>query len=454
MNTRKFIRSKEGSVLVATLGLLIVISVLCATVMELVSQQYKLSKQTVGWNQAIYSAESGVDIAWNEMNKLTAINTNGTFMSGWTASGSTFTKTGTIQPLGGIDASGSYTVTVDTNVTVNGVSGGATITATGYNYGSFSATNINRTVEVQVTPVTGSTALSFAMLAKGLIDFNGNAATMDSFNSSTASGGIWSTTARRAHGSAATDGQLIDAAGLDIYGSLQTGPGGTVTTDTGFRLYQPSSPDTGTNTVSNGFRTTIGDARLPTGFTPTTTYTTISSATTINAVAGTTQVQVGSIALSGNNDKIIIQGPASGVAGTVQIYVTGDTSIKGNTSIEVQVDSHNTTAVPKVEIYAAGSVSMGGNSVDNATAKAGNLIIYGLPTCTSVTIGGTVAYTGVIYAPEAALKINGNSTVNGAVVADHITAVGTIDFHYDEALSGVTFSSGILNFQVASWKEK
>jgi len=444
----KSCRSIEGSVLIVTLGMVIILSVMVGSTLDLILQQQKLSKQTLAWNQAVYGAEAGVDIAWNELNRLTAINTNGTFMSGWTLSSGVYSKSGSIAPLTGIDGASKYSVTVQTNVTVNGTSGGAIIVAAASNFGSFSATNISRTIEVQLTPVTVGTALSFAMLAKGLIDFNGNAAVMDSFNSTTAVGGVWSTSNRRAHGSVGTNGQLIDAAGLDIYGSMQTGPGGAVTTDSGFRLFQPTSPDSGTNTISNGLKLTIADVQLPDGFSPSTTLGTVNSATTVTAAGtGTTkQVQMGSIDLNGNGKILTVSG-----SGTVQIYVTGTVALGGQSSITVSPDSAGSL---KVEMYVAGaSVDLSGNGVINSTSKAGDFVVFGLPTCTAVTINGTADYKGVIYAPQAALSLAGNARVDGAVVANTISAVGTVDFHYDEALSSMSFGAGILNFQIASWKE-
>lgn len=447
MKMIRHLSSKSGSVLLATLGLIVIIAVISASVLEIVSQQHRLSQQTVAWNQTVYSAEAAVDIGWNELNKLTAINTNGNFMSGWTVSGTTFSKTGTLSPLAGSDGISTYSVSVQTNVTVNGTAGGATITATGYKFGSYAATNINRTIEVQLTPVTTGTALTFAMLAKGLIDFNGNAAIMDSFNSTTAAGGVWSTTNRRAHGSAGTNGQLIDAAGLDIYGSLATGPGGSVSTDSGFRLYQPTGTDTGTNSISNGLRVSIADAQLPSGFSPTS-LGAVTAATTVTANgAGTTkQVSMSSIDLNGNGKVLTVSG-----SGTVQIYVSGNVSLGGQSSITILP---TTAGSLKVEMYVAGtSVDLNGNGVVNATSKPGDFIIYGLPTCTSVSINGTADFKGVIYAPQAALGLAGNARVDGAVVANTINAVGTVDFHYDEALSSLSFGAGVLNYTIASWKE-
>lgn len=448
MKTASRMNHQQGSVLIATLGLVIVISIIAGSVLELVTQQYTLSKQTVAWNQSIYTAEAGIDLGWNELNKLTGINTNGGFMSGWTQSGTTFTKTGTLTPLAGTDGTSSYTVSVQTNVTVNSVAGGAVITSTGNKYGSYNVTNISRSIEVKVTPVNAGVALSYAMLAKGLIDFNGNAAVMDSFNSSTAAGGVWSTTARRAHGSAGTNGQLIDAAGLDIYGSLATGPGGTVTTDSGFRMYQPGSGDSGTNTVSSSLKVSIPDAGLPSGFAATSNLGTINAATTITANgAGTTkQVQASAISLNGNGKVLTISG-----SGKVQLYVTGNIDLGGQSSITVSPTSAGSL---QVEIYVGGTtINLDGNGVINSTSKAADMLIFGLPTVTSVSINGTADFKGVIYAPSAALSLAGNARVDGAVVANTITAVGTVDFHYDEALNSITVGSTVLSYQLSSWRE-
>jgi len=75
----------------------------------------------------------------------------------------------------------------------------------------------------------------------------------------------------------------------------------------------------------------------------------------------------------------------------------------------------------------------------NDTGYAYSLQLFGLPTCTTVTLSGGNGFTGTIYAPEAACRINvnGNNTFNfqGACVANSMVVNGHFNFHYDRNLT-------------------
>ena len=51
---------------------------------------------------------------------------------------------------------------------------------------------------------------------------------------------------------------------------------------------------------------------------------------------------------------------------------------------------------------------MAGNSSGGASGnRAGNLIIFGMPAVTGITLSGNSSFVGAIYAPEAVLTLNG-----------------------------------------------
>lgn len=425
---KKFYRcADDAGALVTVLCFTIVMAAIAGSMLSIISQEYLLSKRSLAWQQAMSTAESGIELGWNEMNKLTAINTNGTFVSGWTSTGgNTWSVSNqTLTPLAGIEANSTFVVSLSTN---SPSAGYATISASGTMSSPIMSQTVTRNVQAVLQPVT---PFSFAMLAKGLIDFNGNSVTMDSWNSAN---GPYSTSLKRAHGSIGTNGSLIDAAGLDLYGSAQTGPGGVVTTDPGFNLYQPSSPDTGTNTVSDGLKVSIPDASVPSALSGLSSSGTLSTTSTIT---GPTDVKYSSIDLSGNKT-VTING-----SGTVRLYVTGDTSIGGSSQITL-------SSGVKVEIYAGGDIDGGGGGVVNNTGYSANLQIYGLPTCTSVNLHGSGNYTGALYAPSAAVTVAGNVTYTGSIVGNTITVPGGPSFHYDEALAT---TGNVLYYTLSSWRE-
>ena len=424
-------KSAGGSTLVTALCMVVVLAMVAGSVLSISSQEYRLSKRSHAWNQALFAAEGGIELGWNEMNKLTSINSNGTFMAGWSATGvNTWSITNqTMMPLAGIENASTYSITVTTN---SPAAGEGTLTAEGKQTSATFTDPAVRKVQVTIRP---NQPFSMAMLAKGLIDFNGNTAVVDSFNSTS---GDYSAGTARAHGNIGTNGQLIDAAGLDVSGSLKTGPGGQVTTQSGFNMYQPAPPDTGTNTTSDGLRVSIPNSKLPWTATGAIVPPTVAGKETLTA--GThVDVTIGTL-----NQDLVITG-----SGTVRIYVEGAVSLAGQDDITVTPSPPGSSL--KVEMYVRDAIDLSGNGVVNPSSKPTDFLLYGLPTCTSVQISGTADFKGAIYAPNATATLNGGARVDGSLVASTINAVGTIDFHYDEALATV---GPITSFSIATWKEQ
>ena len=68
----------------------------------------------------------------------------------------------------------------------------------------------------------------------------------------------------------------------------------------------------------------------------------------------------------------------------------------------------------------------------------------------SIDIKGNGVLSGIVYAPQGSVKINGNGDVMGSIVANDITLVGDATFHYDESLANF---GGNNPFRVSIWKE-
>ncbi|PYJ00228.1 MAG: hypothetical protein DME25_21215, partial [Verrucomicrobia bacterium] len=76
--------------------------------------------------------------------------------------------------------------------------------------------------------------------------------------------------------------------------------------------------------------------------------------------------------------------------------------------------------------------------------------IWGLPTCTSLTLNGGTKLVGVIYAPETNLKAAGGASIYGAIMCGSFTCSGTFDFHFDLATANAT----VINLlTLLSWDE-
>jgi hypothetical protein len=101
-----------------------------------------------------------------------------------------------------------------------------------------------------------------------------------------------------------------------------------------------------------------------------------------------------------------------------------------------------------------GNTSLAGNGVMNYTQDASKFMYYGLPSNTSISYTGNASFTGIIYAPQAALQLGGGGNtvydVVGAIMANTVSMNGHFNFHYDERLGRTQVQS---KFTAASWEE-
>lgn len=349
-------------------------------------------------------------------------------MSGWTFLGNnTWSLSNqTLIPLAGNEGNSTIaTVTVNTN----SPPGQATITSSGTMTSPVIAQSVTRNVQVMLRSVK---PFGYAVLARNMVDFNGNSATVDSWNSTDT--GDYNTSNRRAHGNVATDGLVIDTGGLSLRGSPSTGPGGTWT---GAAPIQPVSPDTGTNYFTADTQISIPDVKTP--FVP---------ASPVGASTVTTAGDYSFTSITANQKF----GSATGAGGLIRVYVAGDINLGGNKTITIV----QPTTFPHytVQLYVAGSITFSGTVDINggSGSRPADLQIYGLPTCTSVILNGTCETHASIYAPEAAATVNGggNKAFYGSMVVSTFQANGAIDIHYDETLVN---QGTVIGYKVARWLE-
>ncbi len=193
--------------------------------------------------------------------------------------------------------------------------------------------------------------------------------------------------------------------------------------------------------------TTYYDYTIITGYTYNTATYTYNTVTTNSAtqsssyayVTDTGNYQMTSLSMSGQSEYL--------VRGDTVLYVTGSFSMAGQSQITILPGA-------SLKIYVGGSASLAGNGVMNLNQDAGKYSLYGLPTCTSISLSGNAAFTGIIYAPQADLSLNGggNNVYDcvGAVVVNTAYFHGNFQFHYDEALGR---NGGKSQFRIAYWTE-
>jgi hypothetical protein len=116
----------------------------------------------------------------------------------------------------------------------------------------------------------------------------------------------------------------------------------------------------------------------------------------------------------------------------VFLYLPTGLDYSGGSTLNIQSNCDLT-------LYLGNSMTLHGQgSVNNLSQHALTLSVFGLPTCTSINLGGNMAFTGYLYAPQAALDTGGGGANNydcvGAFICKTITFGGGMNFHYDEQL--------------------
>ena len=457
----KSTKSRAGSVLVLVLILTSVLLVIAGAVLSTITLEYTHSIRSTTWNESLFVAEGGVDLAWNALN-LQSSDTNA--WSGWTPS--TVSSTNHSITLS-LTADGTNTTSIG-SFTVNAyqVTNDWVIVSTGTCQApNTSLTNISRQVEIRLTP---GSPFTFGLLAKGNIQFNGNNVIVDSYNSTDTanfpSGQYVVLTATpdphaNLKGNVGTDGVSLNAGNGNVYGDLWVGVNGVISS--GPQAYVTGSQNTGLQADipdATGPAKTIASstAWTPSGTTvdastgwPTTTGSQIAVTTTTTLGPG--DYNISSISLSGGSTKKLTLDSRTG---NIRLYVSGDISLAGSASI--QILGTNTTHT--VKIWVVGNVAVAGNGVVSpSNTVPSDLVIYAkTPTSGTKTVSmdGNAAFKGAIYAPGHAYSIGGaghTGTVYGSVVANTITMGGNANFHYDEALSATYNSSA--NWDAVYWRE-
>jgi hypothetical protein len=144
-----------------------------------------------------------------------------------------------------------------------------------------------------------------------------------------------------------------------------------------------------------------------------------------------------------NSSKVTIN--AIGGAETfVALHVTGDITGK----ITVNPNVH-------LEVYFDGNMAVKAQEIINNTGLAGNLQFYGISptdpaTTQTIDISPPGNFAATIYAPGADVHINGNPDITGSVVAKSFYANGNVSWHYDRALD---LTGNLVDFRIASYVE-
>lgn len=294
-----------------------------------------------------------------------------------------------------------------------------------------------------------------AVVAKGNVTFKGNQVAVDAYDSAV---GPWHATTNRidkgtvATNVASTGGLSINNA--DIYGAVATGGSQPIVGASGSirSATTPSGVAVDPSLIRTDFNYNILDTILPSA-TPTA-LPAIVAAMTLPA-AGHSPAPNGryvytTSGIDLNNVVLTISGP-------VDLIVTSNVRVTGGSG-GVVVTSGGTSSL---HMYVGGDLDLSGQGGINYTNSPTNMMFYGTRSSAAAatsglqnfSLSGNSAYTGVVYAPNAAITLGGGGSTgifNGAVIGSTVLFNGNYQFHYDVQL--MTFLSD-QSFRATSWIE-
>jgi hypothetical protein len=475
---RKRQLEESGSVLLWTVLVITILSLFATEVLRAVSGRFQVGLQTAAWQESLVAAESGVDLAVVELRKSLYPAPNNAW-SGWTNTpGNGVISHGlTTVPNAGL-ASTPMTIEVDVDApielldTTNNwqyyrIRTLGTMPLAGPPRVGFSkednqlrkltlrvqryiddlftsetnSPHAARRIEAVVAPLS---SFGQAILSIDQLNLNNQNIVIDGYDSSDptkSTNGLYDVTKRQNTGNIATDGNLIQAGNAYVYGDVSTNSG-TVT---------------GVANITGVQRTDFYQAPIPIGAPSWPSISAmpalINGTSTINASAiqasSSSRYRLSSISLSGNQT-LTIAGNANGSPSYVEIYVTGDISVAGNSQI---ILGNGVQA----KIYFQGNVDIGGQGMLNPANQPADLLLYGIQPTGGVTphvnLGGNGQITAAVYAPDYNVTVNGGGNtghVFGSIVGKTVSMNGVTNLHYDSALA----TTGIINnYEIVSWVE-
>jgi len=436
---------QRGNALLAGLIIASILGATLASYLVLVSNQNASITRAQSWNLAIPVAEAGIDEALAHLNYNTNRNS-----SGWAPSSPfDYLKTNAFS-----DGSSNYYVVGISNLAA------PVIVARGFVPAINSAGFISRTLRV-TTKKNG--VLQMAMLAKGSIDLNGNSVGTDSYDSTDpnySDNGAYPINhpaKKKDQGDIGTNAGLINSLDLgnaNIFGRVATGPDGGLNLNNGLvgsaqfqtnATYRAAHQDPAHPNVEAGYFTDDMNVDIPDVHLPPDWPSTVASMPVGGTVDG---VPYDYVLYSGNYQLTSFSGKLL-VLGNATLLVTSSFSMSGSSDVIMVTNNAS------LKLYvAAATAKIAGQATVNGTGSPTNLFYYGLPTNTSIDFTGNGTFTGVIYAPSAALSLKGGGNsdqdFSGASVTKTVTMNGHFKFHYDESLGRIN-TGGI--HRVISWNE-
>jgi hypothetical protein len=119
------------------------------------------------------------------------------------------------------------------------------------------------------------------------------------------------------------------------------------------------------------------------------------------------------------------------INGDVSIWCPGGLAMAGQSRIDIGTGA-------RLTLYLGSSSNIGGNGISSNSGRTTSCIIYGLGTCTSLSLGGNANFVGCVYAPATSVVTSsgGNNAfdISGSLTARNLALNGHLNLHYDENL--------------------
>ncbi len=417
-------QSDSASALFVTLVIAGVIALTLAAYLTWANTQNRVSSRSQCWNAALPAAEAGLEEALTQLHAAGQTNLSA---NGWTsgANGWYFKKNF-------IDSKAYYEVNIKSSLP-------PVIVSTGFVPAPFSSTTyVKRRVRVATL---GGMTNGVAIMTKGPINLSGNNVTIDSFDPRdplASTDGKWDSLKARDKADVITmarDGltangkplYAVDVGDADIRGHVIATAGATINVTSGGSVGDSSWVSAGMQGIEPGWSSTdanvgMDDVQEPFSggyYTPT-------------LIAGNKALYNYVLDLPGNYKISSLSGKVLVAATNVVLWVTDDLTIGSGDFIEIAPGA-------SLKLYVSAALAtIGGQGVINDGGCASAFQYFGLPTNTSIDYKGNSAFYGVIYAPEAALKLGGGGTTeldfSGSITVASLTMNGHYHVHFDESL--------------------
>jgi Tfp pilus assembly protein PilX len=473
------LRDEQGTALVISMLLMLVLSVLSASMMFLAQTETASSISYKLMSQARYGAESGVHHAINYLTNtyplpgtpaelanydLTkspvtyVVNNQPVILSSNPAVASNYpdaaVQTAFNNAVRGALTAGSQTVSYNASakllrmvplVSYGGVSTVVQtweITADGSVAGARSATvEVTSTLEQQIVP-----AAAFAAFATGAgcgaLNFHGNNTETNSYDSAAPLVG-GNPNESDSGGNVGTNGNLTEGGGADIYGTLSSPRVGigncsagnvSALSSSGGATVNGHNPPTPGDIVNLPQAVSMPLPPVPAGV-PTTSFNG-NGQTLLNGAS------VGNVTVDAHSTLTL------GAPGVTSVININSLTINGNGTLQILgtvvlnvVGTGQSTPID----FTGGSVS--NNSFDPTTFQ----VLYA--GSGNIKLNGGAHTTALIYAPNAAASFNGGGDFFGSVIANTVDDNGGAQLHYDRRLGSELFVAGNKMMTAFTWKK-